>query len=70
MVIPLTGFSRKIFVLARKELALSLPRGGFARGRTSRYAAQANAKIDTARACPGPDPGAEKGPFRTDTNLV
>jgi hypothetical protein len=28
----------------------------------------AKSEIDTARACPGPDPGAEKDPFRTDTS--
>jgi len=36
--------------------------------RRKRYAAQETPKIDAARACPGPDPGAEKDPFRMETN--
>ena len=52
LVIPLTGFSRNVFVLARKSRGCAEAYRG--------YAAQVSPKIDTARV--------ERDPFRTETH--
>ena len=81
LVIPLTGFSRNVFVLARKELALNLPKGGVAWRRTSippRGASRSVIEIAEVSAATAEGSGqvgrrshrprAEKDPFRTETS--